>query len=364
MRRRSSTHQDTGVAIPVEVDGLGPAWLGRTLGADVVGVDVLAAHSGTTGRARLRLTYGRSAGGPETVFVKLQPFGARQREFLRLVGIGVSEARFYATLGGGVPVRIPRVLHAEHDDGDGFVMVLEDLVAAGCTFPSPRDPDVAERAASTVEEMARLHAAFWESARFEDGGDLAWVPARAGHPKGAENVGTELVGRVGQRLDEHLNPAARRLVQLYVAHAPAILDLWDEGERTLIHGDAHMGNLFNDGPRTGFLDWAMVAHAPGARDVAYFGCASLPPEVRRAGETELLARYRATLATGGVERDARTLFEQYRLFSVTGWIASATTALMGSRWQAPDVGFGGLARANAAIDDLDAVGLLEERLGL
>ena len=44
----------------------------------VDGVDVLDAHSGTTGRARVGLT-----GAPElpaSVFVKLQPFSPEQRE--------------------------------------------------------------------------------------------------------------------------------------------------------------------------------------------------------------------------------------------------------------------------------------------
>lgn len=359
------------VAIPAEVDELTPAWLGGVLDVPVAGVEVLDASSGTTGRARLGLSYAEPGSGPESVFVKLQPFDARQREFLRRVGIGVSEARFYESLGSAAPVRIPAVLHVAHDDADEFVMVLEDLVASGCTFPSPRHDDVAERARSTIEEMARLHACFWASPRFEPVGDLAWVPARAGHGAAsgatrdrARNVGSTMVAQVGEHLGDHLTPAAQRLVELYVAHAPAILDLWDEGPRTLIHGDAHMGNLFNDGRRTGFLDWAMVAHAPGVRDVAYYCCSSLPTGVRREEETQLLARYRTVLGAGGVFCGADDLFDAYRLFSVTGWIASATTALMGSRWQAARIGFGGLARSNAAIEDLDAIGILETRLGL
>jgi len=39
--------------------------------------------------------------------------------------------------------------------------------------------------------------------------------------------------------------------ELYATRTAEILDLWDEGERTLIHGDPHRGNLFSDGGRTG-----------------------------------------------------------------------------------------------------------------
>ena len=67
------------------------------------------------------------------IFVKLQPFVAEQRKFLRQIGLGVAEARLYANVGAELPVRAPRVWHADYDESEGaFVMVLEDLQASGC----------------------------------------------------------------------------------------------------------------------------------------------------------------------------------------------------------------------------------------
>ena len=358
------------VTVPVEVDDLTPAWFTSVLrhrdpDCTVTGVEVLAAHSGTTGRARVGLSYPGATSLPPTMFVKLQPFDPDQRRLLAQFGIGVSETRFYAALGGGVPVRAPATWHAE-TDGNDFVMVLEDLEASGCRFPSPRDADVEARAWSTVEELAHLHAAFWASDRFA--GDLAWVPERAGFGGGTGKDGgaTRAAGGfMRMALDQFADdmpPVFRRLGGLYADRAPDILDLWDEGERTLIHGDAHMGNLFVDDGRTGFLDWAMVSRSPGMRDVAYFCCNSVPPDVRRAHEGALLDRYRDVLASHGVRFDADAAFEQYRLFAVYSWVSATSTAAMGSRWQPAAVGRGGMARATAAVDDLDSVGLLEERL--
>src|SRR5205823_2372178 len=68
------------------------------------------------------------------------------------------------------------------DDGGGYVMVLEDLDASGCTYPGPSDADIGDRAASTVEELAHLHASHWEDPRFAD--ELCWVPERAGFGAG------------------------------------------------------------------------------------------------------------------------------------------------------------------------------------
>ena len=42
--------------IPIEVSELTAEWFSQVLDSDVTAVDVIEAHSGTTGRARVRLT--------------------------------------------------------------------------------------------------------------------------------------------------------------------------------------------------------------------------------------------------------------------------------------------------------------------
>ena len=106
-----------------------------------------------------------------------------------------------------------------------------------------------------------------------------------------------------------------------------------------------------------------MTRLPGMRDVAYFLCNSLPTEVRRSEEAALLARYRAGLADRGVTLDERVAHDQYRLFSVYSWISATTTAAMGSRWQPFEIGQSAMVRTTEAITDLDAIGLLTERLG-
>ena len=76
------------------------------------------------------------------------------------------------------------------------------------------------------------------------------------------------------------------------------------------------------------------------------------------------ARYLSGLADKGVMLDKDTADEQYRLFSVYSWIAAASTAAMGSQWQPIDVCRAALVSTTQAIEDLDAAGLLESRLGI
>jgi aminoglycoside phosphotransferase (APT) family kinase protein len=270
-------------------------------------------------------------------------------------------------MAGTVGVRIPGVWHAETGADGAFIMILEDLEAAGCTFRRGGGADPAERAAATVDALAGLHAHFWESTRFA--GDWVWVPERAGFGAGGPRdpiaiaASAHFAQKALDAFGADMPPAFTAVAALYRDHTAEILDLFDEGPRTLIHGDPHEGNLFDDGPVAGFFDWAMFSRSPAVRDVSYHCASSLPTAVRREEEAALLRRYREALGSAGVTLDADTVERQYRLFSVFAWVSMASTAAMGSRWQPVEVGMEAMRRATAAVDDLDAVGVVTELLG-
>jgi hypothetical protein len=346
------------VSLPVEVDDLTAHWFSDVFDREVAEVTVIDRSSGTTGRARVAL-HG-DAGVPASVFVKLPPFGEQQRALVDTTGMGVTEARFYRDLGRELPVRTPGVWFAE-TDGDRYVMVLEDLVASGCRFPSPADVDIEARAHDIVEQLAALHARYWESERFAPDADLAWVAERSQRVGGAIPYIRRAVDAIGDQMDD----AFHALANVYLSRADDIMQLFGAGPGTLVHGDSHIGNLFVDvdGDRTGFLDWAVVCRAPGMRDVAYTMCNSLPRTVREAIERGIVERYCDHLAAFGVALDPHDAWDQYRLFAVQSWAASAATAGMGSKWQPIEYGLAGTRRATAACAHVDSVGLLEQLLG-
>jgi aminoglycoside phosphotransferase (APT) family kinase protein len=344
-------------SIPVEVADVTASWLTEALGRTITGVEVVDQHSGTTGRARIVVRDER--GDPAALFVKLPPFDERQRRFVDAVGLGIAEARFYRDVAARVPVRVPDVAFAAFDGTGGYIMVLEDLEASGCRFPSPRD-DAAEVVAvvdSLVDEFARLHGAYWEHPALE--GELAWVGEGA---RQAFEGGGRYIGRAVEQFGDTMPPVFRRLGALYVERTPDIARLYREGPPTLVHGDPHFGNLFVDRGRAGFFDWGMTMCRTGMWDVAYVLANSVPTEIRRAHESRWLDRYRAGLARAGVDVDAAMLWEQYRLLVVYSWSSATSTAAVGSRWQAVEVGQSGMARATAAVDDLASVDLLESLL--
>jgi Phosphotransferase enzyme family len=346
---------------PLEIDEITPAWLSAALGAPVGNLEVLDRHSGTTGRLRLAVSYdddgGDDGGRPSSVFVKLAPFDERQRRFVDLTGLGVAEARFYRELAGSVPVRVPRPFYAAAPDSGRYVMVLEDLVASGCRFPSPRDDDIADLADAIVAELAALHASLWAHPALA--GDLAWVSWGA---RLAFEGGGPFIARALDRFGDEMPPVFRRLAQLYIAQTPRIAELFAVGPHTLAHGDPHLGNLFVDRRRPGFYDWGMLTCRAGMWDVAYVLCGSIPAEARRARERDWIHCYLDRLAVGGVRLHPDVAWEQYRLFAVYAWASATSTAAMGDRWQTEEVGRGGMARATTAVEDLDSLGLLEELL--
>jgi Phosphotransferase enzyme family len=346
-------------AIPLDVADATPGWLSGALGRAVVGVEVVEAHSGTTGRARLAPSYDDGVDGPATVFLKLAPFDERQRRFVDTVGLGVAEARFYRDVAAEVPVRVPAVHHAALDESGRFVMVLEDLQSSGCRFPSPRDSDVVDTIAAVVEGLGTLHARYWGSTRVENGGDLAWV--RDGY-RVAFGSGATFVEKARDAFGDQMSADFRRLAELTIARPADVAALLADGPPTLVHGDPHLGNLFMDGPTAGFFDWGMVWRATGMRDVAYILGNSAPTDARRAYEREWVRVYLDVLRASRIDLTFDEAWTQYRLLVAYAWNSATSTAAMGDRWQTIDVGRGGMARATASIEDLETVALLESML--
>ena len=150
-----------------------------------------------------------------------------------------------------------------------------------------------------------LHATYWQK-------ELPWLKAPAGfrnNEQGAKVAGqaAAIMQSALEQFADEMPPAFRRLGEFYVDRYADINALYREGQRTLVHGDDHIGNLFIDGEgRVGFYDWAIASVLPGMRDVGYFLANSLPTELRRQGEDALISRYCAALAERGVTLDEQT----------------------------------------------------------
>ena len=152
-------------------------------------------------------------------------------------------------------------------------------------------------------------------------------------------------------------------MHLYVEHHERITEIWDDGEQTLIHGDTHAGNQFPDAGEVGLYDWAVISRSPGIRDVAIYLGNSCPPSSDAMEQDGWLRAVppvpsRRRCRPAGFE----LLWDRYRCCVLYAWVAAATTASMGSKWQPIEVGMLGMTRATDACADLDTLGALRERL--
>jgi hypothetical protein len=350
------------VVIPSGPDAITAKWMTTALcssqpDVEVSRVEVLDQHSGTTGRMRLRLHHASGSAGPETVFVKLPPFEESQRRLVAATEMGRREARFYEGPAAEVPLRIPQPYFAAHgDEPTEYVMVLEDLEAAGCRFTTRLETHAEDHGQKIIEALARLHAHFWDDPRFDD--ELAWVqPAMRG------SFGAMLIDNARAQFADDFPPVFTELCRLYSENHERVCELLDVGERTLIHGDTHAGNQFTDDDQVGLYDWAVISRSPGIRDVSIYLGNSCPAELRRSEQEPWLHAYRQVLVDAEV--DAPTfdvLWERYRRSVLYAWVAATTTASMGSKWQPIEVGVLGMTRATEACADLETVEAFRELL--
>ena len=342
------------VSIPDSLSAIDAHWLGQVLDAPVTSLTVLDSHAGTTGRALLGIDYAEPCQLPTRLFAKFPPADEMQRLFVTSSGMGRRESRFYEQLASDVPVRLPRAYYAASDAaGERYVMLLEDLGAAGCELVVREQSPAQIRA--VLSAFARLHSRFWNSERFSS--DLNWLEAPLQH-----DIATGLVAQSLEQYAEVMPPVFKAMGELYLEETDAVHAIWNQGDLTVVHGDVHSNNLFRDGTEPGFLDWALVARAPAMRDVGYYLAGTLAPEQLDMGEV-LLAEYREQLLGEGVAAPGlNSLREQFAWHAAYVWVGAAVTLAMGDAWQPVSYVMKSLERLHPAMEHLGSVAALRAAL--
>lgn len=335
--------------LPRSIGDLDAAYLSGLLGRTVASVSVLDGDAGTSARARLALT---GDGVPDSVFVKMAAETVATRLMGELGRLAATETRFYRELAPRLD-GVPGAHGSAFDPVTGrFVLVLEDLAADGCEFPDTLHPIGADRAGLIVELLARLHATFWDRVP-------GWLYTASGDTA-ALLTGPLLktsARRIAERTD--IGVAAGRFID---DNYRAVARLIDRPPHTVMHGDAHPGNVYFRDGAAGLLDWQAVRRGHPGRELAYTVVTGMTPEDRRAHERDLLDRYRDALASsGGPRLDREDLWHRYRQGALYAYVAALITAGMGGM-QAEGIALEGLRRAVAALTDLDTVGLLRKSL--
>ena len=272
------------------------AWFEQALtprypGIRVASADVTSVKEMTNTHVWATLSYDGRPALRQRVFVKLPPIDTKRRELLGTSTMGVNEARFYERLAPVLELRVPVPHAAFVEDDGGFVMVLEDLEASGCTpydGQHGRDPRRSSGRARRACRDARALRATGRKGRprldraAEDG-----PPGESRRP----DISTKLLRRGLEKYRDRIGDAYAAVAERLLADRAAVNALWAAAPPTVVHGDLHIGNLFDDHGRVGFFDWGLMAVADPLRDASYFLCLALDIEVRRGHERDLLSHY-------------------------------------------------------------------------
>jgi hypothetical protein len=255
-------------------------------------------------------------------------------------------------------MRVPVAYAARWDDRDGsFVLLLEDLGDTGCTVSDGLIGVAPEAAAIALDDLAELHLRFANPARRT--AEANWVPPPLHDP----SYGATMLQLGLDHHRERLSADFAEIAQCYIEAPDALHALWQEGPTTVIHGDPHIGNLFHDQGRTGFLDWGIISTGTPLRDVSYFLNVALSIEDRRGHQEALLRRYLELWNEGAAH--SISLDEAWRAHRIHGaYTVLACCQIVtfpegispGQRSFAEAF----LARAEAAVEDLDSLSALRD----
>jgi len=349
--------------LPSAAEDLTATWLSEALGTEVTGVEVLDHAFATNQRARIGIRYAATddgpGAGPASLFVKLAPLDPAHRQMIGATGMGEREAQFFSDVAGGLDLLVPSCPFAA-SEGDRFVLLLEDLTVRDCEF-FPRMQGVgADAAAVALEDLARFHARFESQAERDRVAPWLRTPSR--------RMSEATAGLMRMVLDanaERLSPTYTAIGELYEQHHAWFDEVLHAGPPTYIHGDLHVGNVYLDAGRVGFVDWGLSRTSTHLRDVSYFLTMSVDVEVRRAHQRELLQGYVDALrAAGGHDYSFAEAWAAHRL-QASYTVVATFLAYMPSYASGDGVALGDnlLMRANAAIEDLEVVDAVRAALG-
>lgn len=224
----------------------------------VSAVEILSVDVGTTTRVRIAVDHN----GPNTLpgrwFVKFPSLSWRARLITALPRLLQREVRFYKEVVQSVPVARPAMLAAGSTLGRGPTLVLADVTELGGIPGFPSDSLTSAQAAKVVEQLAKLHARFWNKSSLER--EYSWLggPIQRSEKRLEKVLSVPLIKR-GVRLSGSAIPST--------LHAPAIcyarqrskaMQTFAAGPRTLVHHDCHPGNIFWNKSESGLLDWQLV----------------------------------------------------------------------------------------------------------
>lgn len=313
---------------------LSVAWAQRivnlhTLDITVSSIKVLSVDIGTTTRIRVVVEHNGKTAFPHCWFVKLPSLSWKAWLITALPRLVATEVCFYKKISASVPVKKPTVLAVHSRFGRGATLVLADLEEFSAIPGLSSDSLTVAQATLVVEQLALLHAHFWNNDTLEEYNWLGNSVRRLEYRLG-KVLAVPLMKRGLQRAGNTIPITLHKPAIQYARQRDQAMSRFSQGPCTLIHHDCHPGNIFWNKSQPGLLDWQLVRIGEDISDIAYFLATALEPEIRRTHETSLVTHYQEVLASHGITTlDSTKLFQRYRAHIIYPFEAMVMTLAIG-----------------------------------
>lgn len=306
----AETAKTSGLIVPETLQGaIDPQWLGEALapvsgGSAVLDVELTEVVKAMAAKVRIGV---RFANDPETLHhYCVKGFLDTDQDRESSGETTTRESRFYTDIAPHISMRVPACPSVVTDGAGQTIMIMEDVIAAGGHFCDTHSPFTVEQAQQTLDQLARLHA---RSHLLESN---VWIPGGLGWMAESRYFSQEWIhGQMHDERGEGLPEATLDAGNLMSA-LRVLAQQSKEGPPTLVHGDAHIANVYwtQEGP--GFADWQLIKAASWAVDVSYHINCVLPVELAEKHERDLLGGYLDALGRhGGKPLDTDTAWDEY-----------------------------------------------------
>ena len=299
------------IAVPATVaQALDPAWLSQALaevsgGKAVASVEQVEYIKTMATKIRFAVTF---EGSDERHAFCIKGLLDIDEGNSSLGSTCVAEADFYCKLAPQMQVRVPECVAAVIDrEAQNAAIIMRDLIVGGASFCSALDIFTADDAASSLAQLAALHASQ---------GLLAtetWIDPRASQiARSLGFTGESIQSLMDDPRGDNLSSEVRNGDNILAAMR-AFADRSDTRPQFILHGDSHAGNIFRTADGLGLIDWQVIQRGAWSLDVAYHLNAVLPVEVAEKEERRLVNDYLARMRASGMDMpNDEEAWTQYR----------------------------------------------------
>lgn len=320
--------------LPVEIgeittDFLNTALSERFPGVVISNFKIDEAHHGFSTVLRVHLEAdeaSHAAGLPPTIMLKggfEDASRARGRDFTFLsLEMEYHAYKMLPELGLNMPEVFFQAVDPERAQ---MIILMEDLMLRKVIFGHGLRPHSPEQVKRRITALAEFHSKTWGSPELNPGGKYSVLPSNgatmfvdylehAGYDQAEWERYIAKPRGMACPVKFHDRDWLVRLMK-YAGK------LSDEQPNCIVHGDTHLGNLYEEEDGTpGFFD-SLARREAGIMEVTYHICNALDPIDRRKHDRDLIAHYRSELARHGVAVPSLAdMMHQYSAFLILNYV--------------------------------------------